>query len=159
MTQTYDLYSTSYPLLTRDFEARLGAFSSALFDDEDLIPILDRENDSDLSRPDSSRCSSLTIPPSEWIFPSKNSFFGNVTYQLPRAPPPTPLLTSQNVSQICRNELHLEVPPFALGTSLAELGLCAAMGNPVFIRRPSWDFNVEENLSCNAEQISKVSYN
>lgn len=161
--QRHDLYSSNYPLLARDFENGLGALSSA-FDDEDLIPILDREDDSDLSRPDSSRCSSLSIPSSEWVCPLKDSFpscnhiLGNAAYQLPRAPPPTPL-TSPNVLPRCYSELHLEVPPLALSTSLAELGVCAAMGNPVFIRRPSWDFNVEENLNCNIGQISKVSLN
>lgn len=160
--QRRDLYSSNYPLLARDFENGLGALSSA-FDDEDLIPILDREDDSDLSRPDSSRCSSLSIPFSEWVCPLKeslsscNHIIGNVAYQLPRAPPPTPLLMSPSFLPRCQNELHLEVPPLDLSTSLAELGVCAAMGNPVFIRRPSWDFNVEENLNCNVEQISKVS--
>lgn len=165
--QRHDLYSmTSYPLLARDFENGLGALSSA-FDDEDLIPILDREDDSDLSRPDSSsRCSSLSIPSPEWICPLKDSLLPpcdhilgniNLTYQLPRAPPPTPLITSPNVLPRYQNELLLEVPPLALSTSLAELGVCAAMGNPVFIRRPSWDFNVEENLTYNVGQISKVS--
>lgn len=166
--QRHDLYSmASYPLLARDFETGLGALSSA-FDDEDLIPILDREDDSDLSRPDSSsRCSSLSIPSPEWICPLKDSLLPscdhilgsiNVSYQLPRAPPPTPLITSPNVLPRYQNELLLEVPPLALSTSLAELGVCAAMGNPVFIRRPSWDFNVEENLTYNVGQISKVSW-
>lgn len=163
--QRHDLYP-SYPLLARDFETGLGALSSA-FDDEDLIPILDREDDSDLSRPDSSsRCSSLSIPSPEWICPLKeslpscNHILGSISvaYQLPRAPPPTPLITSPNVLPRCQNELHLEVPPLALSSSLAELGVCAAMGNPVFIRRPSWDFNVEENLNYKVGQMSvKVS--
>lgn len=163
--QRHDLYP-SYPLLARDFETGLGALSSA-FDDEDLIPILDREDDSDLSRPDSSsRCSSLSIPSPEWICPLKDSLPScnhilgsiSVAYQLPRAPPPTPLITSPNVLPRCQGELHLEVPPLALSSSLAELGVCAAMGNPVFIRRPSWDFNVEENLNYKVGEMSvKVS--
>lgn len=162
MTQFH--YSSNYPLLAREFGDDLGVLPSALLDDEDLIPILDREDNSDLSRPDSSRCSSLSIPLSEWTCPLKDSFpscshlFENVTHQLPRAPPPTPLPTSPNFLPRSQNGLHLEVPSFSLDTSLTELGVFAAMGNPVFIRRPSWDLNVEENLTCSTGQVFKVGW-
>lgn len=141
---------------------------SSTFDDEDLIPILDRE-DSDLSYHESSRCSSSPVLLPEWVCPLKYSFtpysrlLGNATrqLQLPRAPPPTPLPTSPSILPKYQNEensLHLEVPAFSLGTGLKELGVCAAMGYPVCITKPWWSMtSAEEPHCCNIRRVFKVS--
>ncbi|KAI5852551.1 hypothetical protein DFP73DRAFT_589630 [Morchella snyderi] len=139
------------------FENDLDALSASIYDN-DLIPILDREDNSDLSHYESSRCSSLSGPSSEWIcplsdnFPPCNQFFGNVAYQIPRAPPPTPLVASPSILSMLYNEENGEIPAFELGTSLQELGVCAAMGND----KTLWSVaNMENSKFSNLEDMPK----
>lgn len=155
MATEYQQYS-NFP---GDFQNDLDALSASIYDD-DLIPILDREDNSDLSHYESSRCSSLSGPSSEWIcplrdnVPSCNQLFGNVAYQIPRAPPPTPLVASPSVLPMLYNEENEEIPAFELSTSLKELGVCAAMGNA----QTWWSMaNAEDTKFSNLEDTSKVS--
>ncbi|RPB13468.1 hypothetical protein P167DRAFT_564357 [Morchella conica CCBAS932] len=153
MATEYQQYS-NFP---GDFQNDLDALSASIYDD-DLIPILDREDNSDLSHYESSRCSSFSGPSPEWIcplrdnVPSCNQLFGNVAYQIPRAPPPTPLVASPSVLPMLYNEENEEIPAFELSTSLKELGVCAAMGNA----QTWWSMaNAEDTKFSNLEDTPK----
>ncbi|KAG0636382.1 hypothetical protein HOY80DRAFT_1054712 [Tuber brumale] len=99
-------------------------------EDPELVPILDREDNSDLSRPDSSISSyssrsstdSLCIPEISFRYTGIQT---PQKHQLPPPPPPTPFLTSPLVSPLkhgLEDDRDLYSSPFVLSANLLELG-------------------------------------
>jgi hypothetical protein len=127
--QLQSVYPHSGYYYSQEFDDAMDSNSPISIEDPELVPILDREDNSDLSRPDSSissyssrsstdsLCAFDTEEPSPFMhIPQK--------YQFPRAPPPTPFMRSPCVSPM-RNGLEdgkdLYIAPFVLSSGLLEL--------------------------------------
>jgi len=125
MTLVQGIYQQPY--FATDFEDLMD-ISPLSPGDPELVPILDREDNSDLSRPDSSissyssRSSTDSLCIFDLPFPCIQT---SQKYQLPPPPPPTPFLASPLVSPL-KHELEddrdLYSSPFVLSANLLELG-------------------------------------
>ncbi|KAG0130288.1 hypothetical protein HOY82DRAFT_486900 [Tuber indicum] len=128
MTSVQGIYPQPY-LFPRDFEDIMDMFPPSP-EDPELVPILDREDNSDLSRPDSSISSyssrsstdSLCIPEISFRYTGMQT---PQKHQLPPPPPPTPFLTSPLMSPLehgLEDDRDLYSSPFVLSANLLELG-------------------------------------
>ncbi|CUS14942.1 unnamed protein product [Tuber aestivum] len=125
MTSVQGIYPQAY-IFPREFEVIMDS-SPPSPEDPELVPILDREDNSDLSRPDSSISSyssrsstdSLCLPDASFSY-----YQTSQKYQLPPPPPPTPFLTSPLVSPLKQGleDRDLYSSPFVLSANLLELG-------------------------------------
>lgn len=125
MTSVEGMYPQPY-LFPREFED-MDMFPPSP-EDPELVPILDREDNSDLSRPDSSissyssRSSTDSLCVLDLPFPYIQT---PQKHQLPPPPPPTPFLTSPLVSPLghgLEDDRDLYSSPFVLSANLLELG-------------------------------------
>lgn len=142
----------------RAFDDELDSLSPSSPEDPDLVPILDREDNSDLSRPDSSISSYSSSTDSLRAFDDQSLpyFQPPQKYHSPRAPPPTPFLTSPEVSPLKHglgDDRELYAAPFILNASLLEL---KAMPGNLFAEPEGEYRSMEEGTYIPLEHRHKV---